>query len=74
MLHKSMLEVVKLMEKYPWLISYDNINIPFHVFSQRLDNRGELGNGTMATIYINTLQALCLLMPTAICRFSGLLE
>ncbi|KAK0479278.1 hypothetical protein IW261DRAFT_1626799, partial [Armillaria novae-zelandiae] len=35
-----------------WLISYDNLNIPFRVFSQRLDNRGEFGNGCAATVYI----------------------
>ena len=41
-----------LKNKYPWTLSYDNINIPFHVFSQRLDNQGEFGNGTAATVYI----------------------
>ena len=45
-------EVLHLMDKFPWLIFHDNVNIPFHVFSQWLDNQGEFGNGTAATIYI----------------------
>ena len=45
-------EVVKLMQHFPWLISHDNVQIPFRVFSQRLDNQGEFGNGTAATVYI----------------------
>ncbi|KAF6746516.1 hypothetical protein DFP72DRAFT_823129 [Ephemerocybe angulata] len=49
---QCMSEVVAKMKQYPWLISYDNINIPFRVFSQRVDNRGEFGNGTAATVYI----------------------
>ncbi|KAF8812627.1 hypothetical protein BYT27DRAFT_7220796 [Phlegmacium glaucopus] len=47
-----MAEVQAKIEQYPWLISYDNINISFRVFSQRLDNQGEFGNGTAGTIYI----------------------
>src|ERR1700685_829755 len=45
-------EVVELMQHFPWLISNNNVQIPFRVFSQRLDNQGELGNGTAATVYI----------------------
>ena len=45
-------EVLALLDKYPWLLSYDNVNIPFQVFSQHLDNQGEFGNGTAATVYI----------------------
>ena len=40
------------METFPWLLTYDNINIPFRVFSQRLDNQTEFGNATAATVYI----------------------
>jgi len=43
---------VKLLSIFPWLISHDNVQIPFRVFSQRLDNQGEFGNGTAATVYI----------------------
>ncbi|KAF7980087.1 hypothetical protein HWV62_39892 [Athelia sp. TMB] len=49
---RAMDEMVGLMEIYPWFISHDNVQIPFRVFSQRLDNQGEFGNGTAATIYI----------------------
>jgi hypothetical protein len=45
-------EVLILMEKYQWLISHDNVNIPFRVFSQRLDNFKEFGSGSAATVYI----------------------
>lgn len=34
MSQSAMQEVTGLMQLYPWLISYDNINIPFRVFSQ----------------------------------------
>lgn len=48
----AMKEVVELMDCFPWLISYDNINIPFHVFSQRLDNKDTFSSGVAATVYI----------------------
>ena len=46
-----MAEVKNALEddKFLWYISYDNVNIPFRVFSQRLKNQGEFGNGTAAT-------------------------
>jgi hypothetical protein len=40
------------MDIYPWLLTYDNLHIPFRVFSQRLDNQGDFGSATAATIYI----------------------
>jgi hypothetical protein len=40
---ETMNEVVQLVKIHPWLLTYDNINIPFRVFSQRLDNQGEFG-------------------------------
>lgn len=49
---QAMDEMNSLKDKFPWLLSYDNVNIPFRVFSQRLDNQGEFGNGTAATVYI----------------------
>jgi len=48
----AMQEVTRLMQIYPWLISYDNINIPFRVFSQRLDNKDTFSSGVAATVYI----------------------
>ena len=50
--HEAMKEVVRLMQIFPWLILHDNLQIPFRVFSQHLDNQGEFGNGTAATVYI----------------------
>jgi hypothetical protein len=35
-----------------WTISYDNVQIPFCIFSQCLDNKDQFGNGTAATVYI----------------------
>lgn len=46
-------EVIKMMEEFPWVISYDNVNIPFKVFSQRIDNQSQLGHGTAATVYLH---------------------
>jgi hypothetical protein len=48
----SMKEVKEMMALFPWLISYDNINIPFRVFSQRLDNKDTFSSGVAATVYI----------------------
>ncbi|TFK27907.1 hypothetical protein FA15DRAFT_753910 [Coprinopsis marcescibilis] len=45
-------EMLKKMEEFMWVSSYNNVNIPFRVFSQCLDNQRELGTGTAATIYI----------------------
>lgn len=45
-------EVIDLMEKYQWLISHDNVNIPFQVFSQWLDNFKEFRSGSAAMVYI----------------------
>ena len=50
--HEAMKGVVRLMQIFPWLISNDNLQILFCVFSQRLDNQGEFGNGTATTVYI----------------------
>ncbi|KII93855.1 hypothetical protein PLICRDRAFT_102389 [Plicaturopsis crispa FD-325 SS-3] len=52
MSENAMNEVVSMIQKYPFFISHDNINIPFRVFSQRLDNKSEFGNGTAATVYV----------------------
>ena len=36
---KCLAEVRGMMDKVPAFISYDNMQVPFRVFSQRLDNR-----------------------------------
>ncbi len=50
---KCLAEVRDMVDKIPSFISYDNMQVPFRVFSQRLDNNGEFGNGTAATVYFN---------------------
>ena len=45
-------EACEQLDKNSWTISYDNVQIPFCVFSQCLDNKDQFGNGTAATVYI----------------------
>ncbi|KAF8154046.1 hypothetical protein B0H34DRAFT_784086 [Crassisporium funariophilum] len=40
------------MDNHAWVLSDDNVTLPFKVFSQRLDNKSEFGNSTAATVYI----------------------
>ncbi|KAF9521996.1 hypothetical protein CPB83DRAFT_900054 [Crepidotus variabilis] len=49
---KSMAEVKQMMEIYAWLISYDNVNISFCAFSQRVDKNTKFLSGTAATVYV----------------------
>ncbi|KAJ7878080.1 hypothetical protein B0H13DRAFT_2545808 [Mycena leptocephala] len=49
---QSMAAVKRLMDRFPWLMSYDNVLIAFRVFSQRVDKKTLHGNGTAATVYI----------------------
>ncbi|KAI5891102.1 uncharacterized protein SCHCODRAFT_02580387 [Schizophyllum commune H4-8] len=49
---RAMNEVVALMQaNSAWLISHDNVQLPFRVFSQRLDKNTTFGSGTAATVY-----------------------
>ncbi|KAJ7830454.1 hypothetical protein B0H14DRAFT_2515846 [Mycena olivaceomarginata] len=48
----AMGEMKQLMDRFPWLLSYDNALLPFKIFSQRIDKKSLLGNGTAATVYI----------------------
>ncbi|KAJ6620110.1 hypothetical protein B0H10DRAFT_1792351 [Mycena sp. CBHHK59/15] len=41
-----------LMDRFPWLMSYDNALIAFHVFSQQVDKKTLHGSGTAGTVYI----------------------
>jgi hypothetical protein len=52
MSQQAMDEVLRKMDEFPWIISYDNVNIPFRVFSQCVDNQSQLGHGTAAMVYI----------------------
>lgn len=49
---QAMFEARSLISIFLSVLSYNNINTAFRVFSQRIDNQGELGNGTAATVYI----------------------
>ncbi|KAL1746003.1 hypothetical protein HDZ31DRAFT_35118 [Schizophyllum fasciatum] len=49
---RAMDEIAALMDAdRPWLISHDNVQLPFRVFSQRLEKNTTFGNGTAATVY-----------------------
>lgn len=39
--------------RLPLKLSYDNCQLPFRVISTRLDNLGEFGSGTAATVYFS---------------------
>ncbi|KAF9528728.1 hypothetical protein CPB83DRAFT_894233 [Crepidotus variabilis] len=49
---KSMEEVKEMIKCYAWLVSYDNVNISFRAFSQRVDHNTNFSSGTAATVYI----------------------
>lgn len=48
----AMQKLRKVIHHFPWIISHDNVNIPFRVSSQRLGNQNEFGSGTAATIFL----------------------
>ncbi|KAJ7165180.1 hypothetical protein C8R46DRAFT_1035784 [Mycena filopes] len=48
----SMVAMKKLMERFAWLMSYNNALITFRVFSQRVDKKTLHGSGTAGTVYI----------------------
>ncbi|KAK6997272.1 hypothetical protein R3P38DRAFT_3286772 [Favolaschia claudopus] len=45
-------ELRELVQKYPWVLTYDNVVILFKIFSQRLENLQKLTSGTAATAYL----------------------
>jgi hypothetical protein len=50
---KSAMDAIRsLIQHFPWFLSYDNINIAFRVFSQRLEKNTDFGCGTAGTVYI----------------------
>ncbi|KAH9965469.1 hypothetical protein BC827DRAFT_1153743 [Russula dissimulans] len=40
--------------QYPWFGIHDNVNIPFRIYQQRLDNQSHFDSGTAGTIVIIT--------------------
>ncbi|KAF8177824.1 hypothetical protein K438DRAFT_1605927 [Mycena galopus ATCC 62051] len=53
----SMTTMKRLMDLFPWLLSYDNALIAFRVFAQRVDKKTLHGNSTAATVYIKRRMA-----------------
>ncbi|KAJ7199866.1 hypothetical protein GGX14DRAFT_401147 [Mycena pura] len=49
---QSMATMKQLMDRFSWLMSYDNVLVAFRVFSQRIDKKTLHGSGTAATVYI----------------------
>ncbi|KAJ7162007.1 hypothetical protein C8R43DRAFT_1063239 [Mycena crocata] len=49
---EAMSAMKDLMDRFPWLMSYDNAMLAFRVFSQRIDRKTLNGNGTAGTVYI----------------------
>ncbi|KAH7910892.1 hypothetical protein BJ138DRAFT_1187476 [Hygrophoropsis aurantiaca] len=47
----EMARVQEQVQRLPFVISHDNVNIPFRVYSQRLDNQSHFDSGTAATIF-----------------------
>jgi hypothetical protein len=40
------------IQKYPWYGTHDNLNLPFRVYEQRLNNQSHFDSGTAATIIV----------------------
>ncbi|KAK6980827.1 hypothetical protein R3P38DRAFT_3334136 [Favolaschia claudopus] len=49
---KGMKGMKRLMELYPWILSYDNALVAYRVFSQRHYRKSSQGNGTAGTVYV----------------------
>ena len=47
----EMENVRKLVQTLPFVITHDNVNIPFRVYSQRLDNQSHFDCGTASTVF-----------------------
>lgn len=47
----EMENVRKLVQTLPFVITHDNVNIPFRVYSQRLDNQSHFDSGTASTVF-----------------------
>jgi hypothetical protein len=54
---RAMQEVRKTIQKSPFLMSHDNVNMPLRVFSQRLHNQSHFISATAATVWILPIDA-----------------
>ncbi|KAH9953951.1 hypothetical protein BC827DRAFT_1158994 [Russula dissimulans] len=52
---RAHLDMVQDIARYPWFGIHDNVNIPFRVYQQRLDNQSHFDSGTAGTIISNTV-------------------
>ncbi|KAK6988528.1 hypothetical protein R3P38DRAFT_2443047, partial [Favolaschia claudopus] len=52
MFQMTLNELRELVQKYPWVLTYDNVVILFKIFSQRPENLQKLTNGTAAIVYL----------------------
>ncbi|KAI0350268.1 hypothetical protein OH77DRAFT_1489301 [Trametes cingulata] len=49
---EAMSEVIAIVEKHQRVMSHDNVQMSFRVFSQRLEKNTQFGSGTAATVYV----------------------
>ena len=50
----SRVSLLRDIKKYPWTLSYDNINVRMKKFQQRLENRTSFDSGTVGVVYVHT--------------------
>ncbi|KAF8673067.1 hypothetical protein AX14_005425 [Amanita brunnescens Koide BX004] len=48
----AMEEIQELVKTRPFFLSYDNVNVPLRVFSQRLHNQSHFQNGCAGTVWL----------------------
>jgi hypothetical protein len=39
------------VHQFPFVLTHDNINLPFRVFTQRIENQSHFDSGTAATVF-----------------------
>jgi hypothetical protein len=49
---QQQVQLLEDIKKYPWFGIYDNVNIPFRAFQQRIGNQNHFDSGTAATILV----------------------
>ena len=49
--NNEMLVVQDWVHQFPFVITYDNVNIPFRVLSQCIDNQSHFDSGTTSTLF-----------------------
>jgi len=49
---RGMDEVWQRAQKDSWSLAYDNLQLPITVYSQQIDSKSKIGNGTAATVFV----------------------